>query len=99
VAPLKACIAQGAVPPPEGAEAKVDHWSFKKPVRPAVPMPANAAYVRNPVDAFVAAKHDELKLKAVDEASKQVQLRRVYLDLIGLPPTPQQMQDFLNDPS
>lgn len=96
---LKAWIDQGATPPPEGAEAKVDHWSFKKPVRPAVPMPANAAYIRNPIDAFVAAKHEELKLKPVDEASQQVLLRRVYLDLIGLPPTPQQMQDFLNDAS
>ncbi|MGI8980258.1 MAG: PSD1 and planctomycete cytochrome C domain-containing protein [Pirellulaceae bacterium] len=96
---LKAWIDQGATPPPEGAEAKVDHWSFKKPVRPAVPMPANSAFVRNPVDAFVAAKHEELKLKPVDEASQQVLLRRVYLDLIGLPPTPQQMQDFLNDNS
>jgi hypothetical protein len=96
---LIAWIDQGAAPPPEGAEAKIDHWSFKKPVRPAVPMPANSTYVRNPVDAFVAAKHEELKLKPVDEASKQVLLRRVYLDLIGLPPTPQEMQDFLNDSS
>ncbi len=96
---LKAWIDQGAVPPPEGAEAKVDHWSFKKAARPAVPMPVNSEFVRNPIDAFVAAKHEELKLKPVDEASKQVLLRRVYLDLIGLPPTPQEMQDFLIDTS
>lgn len=99
IATLKAWIDQGAAPPPEGAEAKVDHWAFKKPIRPTVAMPANSAYVRNPVDAFVAAKHEELKLKPVEEASKQVLLRRVYLDLIGLPPTPQEMQAFLDDAS
>jgi Protein of unknown function (DUF1549)/Protein of unknown function (DUF1553)/Planctomycete cytochrome C len=96
---LQAWVDQGAAPPPEGAETKVDHWSFQKPVRPEVSMPANSEYIRNPVDAFVAAKHEELKLKPVDEAGKQVLLRRIYLDLIGLPPTPQEMQDFLNDPS
>ncbi|MCE9528647.1 MAG: DUF1549 domain-containing protein, partial [Planctomycetales bacterium] len=96
---LKAWIDQGAIPPPEGSEAKVDHWAFKKPIRPAVPMPANSGYVRNPVDGFVAAKHEELKLEPVDEASKQVLLRRVYLDLVGLPPTPQEMQTFLDDAS
>jgi hypothetical protein len=96
---LKAWIDQGAIPPPEGAETKSDHWSFQKPTRPTVPMPTNATYVRNPIDAFVAAKHEELKLKPVDEASKQTLLRRVYLDLIGLPPTPEQMQAFLNDSS
>ena len=67
---LKAWIDQGAIPPPEGAETKSDHWSFQKPTRPTVPMPTNATYVRNPIDAFVAAKHEELKLKPVDEASK-----------------------------
>jgi hypothetical protein len=99
IAKIRAWIDQGAKGPPEGAEAKVDHWAFQKPVRPAVPTLANRGYVRNPIDAFVAARHDELKLTPVGEAPKQVLLRRVYLDLIGLPPTPQQLEAFLNDSS
>lgn len=95
---LKSWIDGGAIAPADG-EVKVDHWSFKKPVRPTVPTPANAAYLRNPVDAFVAAKHEELKLTPVGEAPKNLLLRRLYLDLIGLPPTPQEMQAFLADSS
>ncbi|HZL86993.1 MAG TPA: DUF1549 domain-containing protein, partial [Pirellulaceae bacterium] len=96
---LKAWIDQGAKAPPLGAESKSDHWAFKRPVRPPVPTPANAAYVRNPLDAFIAARYEELKLTPVGEAPKHVLLRRVYLDLIGLPPTPEQLQAFLNDNS
>ena len=97
IATIKSWIDQGAKAPPEGAESQ--HWAFQKAARPAVPMPANAAYVRNPIDAFVAAKHEELKLTPVGEAPKHLLLRRVYLDLIGLPPTPEQLQAFLNDTS
>ncbi|HUE69947.1 MAG TPA: DUF1549 domain-containing protein [Pirellulaceae bacterium] len=99
IAKIKAWIDQGAKGPPEGAEEKPDHWSFQKPVRPTVPTPANAAYVRNPIDAFIAAKHEEMKLTPVAAAPRHVLLRRIYLDLIGLPPTPEQLQAFLNDTS
>ena len=96
---IKAWIDQGAKAPPEGAESKSDHWAFQKPVRPGVPTPANSAYVRNPIDAFIAARHEELKLTPVGEAPGHLLLRRVYLDLIGLPPTPEQLQAFLSDTS
>jgi uncharacterized protein DUF1549/uncharacterized protein DUF1553/cytochrome c len=99
IATLKAWIDQGAKGPPEGAEDKPPHWAFQKPVRPAVPTVVNSRYVRNPIDAFIAAKHEELKLTPVGEAPKHVLLRRVYLDLIGLPPTSEQLQAFLNDNS
>jgi hypothetical protein len=99
IAKIKAWIDQGAKGPPEGSEDKPNHWSFQKPVRPVVPTPANGSYVRNPIDAFIAAKHEELKLTPVAETPKHVLLRRVYLDLIGLPPTPEQLQAFLNDNS
>jgi Protein of unknown function (DUF1553)/Protein of unknown function (DUF1549)/Planctomycete cytochrome C len=91
IATLKAWIDAGAKPPAEGAEAKVSHWSFVKPVRPEVPKPADPAWSANPIDAFVAAKHAELGLTPVSEAPPHVLLRRVYLDLTGLPPTPEDL--------
>lgn len=97
---LKAWIDAGAPAPLEGAETKVDHWSFQKPVRPAVPEVQNAEFrTQNPIDAFIAAKHAELKLTPVGEAPKNLLLRRVYLDLIGLPPTPEELAAFESDTS
>ena len=55
--------------------------------------------MRNPIDAFVAAKHERLKLKPLPPAGKEILLRRVFLDLIGLPPTRKELQEFLNDES
>src|SRR5581483_1438115 len=60
--------------------------------RPAVPKVKNAAWVRNEVDAFIALEHEKRGLKPRPEAPRHVLLRRLYLDLIGLPPTPEEMQ-------
>ncbi len=95
IATLKAWIDAGAQPPPEGAETKVTHWSYRRPVRPDVPKPADAAWAANPIDAFVAAKHAELGLTPVGEAPPNLLLRRVYLDLTGLPPTAEALDEFL----
>ena len=70
-------------------------WSFKKPVRPAVP--GNGAAGQNPVDAFLEAKWSQLKLKASPAADPRTLVRRVYLDMWGLPPTPEQVAEFVND--
>ncbi len=91
IATLKAWIDAGAQPPPEGAEIKVTHWSFLKPARPEVPKPADSAWAANPIDAFVAAKHAELGLTPVGEAPPNLLLRRVYLDLTGLPPSVEEL--------
>ena len=64
-----------------------DHWAFKIPSRPAIPQVRNRGWVRNPIDAFIAAKHEKRGLKPLPPAEKHILLRRVYLDLIGLPPT------------
>ena len=88
-------VADAKLPP--APKDKENHWSFKPPVRPEVPAAKNAAWVRNPIDAFVAAEHDRLGLTPRPEAPKHVLLRRVYLDLTGLPPTRQQLHAFLND--
>jgi hypothetical protein len=72
---------------------------FEKVNRPPVPQVKNAAWVRNPLDAFVAAEHEQRGLRPRPEASRPVLLRRVYLDLIGLPPTADELHAFLEDPS
>ncbi|HMC12208.1 MAG TPA: DUF1549 domain-containing protein, partial [Pirellulaceae bacterium] len=97
IAVLRAWIDAGASAPPTGAEAKPDHWAFKKPIRPAVPKVADPAWSANPIDAFIAAKHAELKLTPVGEAPTNLLLRRVYLDLSGLPPTPEELRAFKPD--
>src|SRR5690606_26393592 len=82
---LKTWIDQGAAAPAdEQPEADPrEHWAFRAPVRPAIPTTANAAWAQNPVDAFIAARHDALGLVPQPEAEKQLLLRRVYLDLVG----------------
>ncbi|HET6573783.1 MAG TPA: DUF1549 and DUF1553 domain-containing protein [Fimbriiglobus sp.] len=71
-------------------------WRPFDPVRrPAVPKPS--AWGRNPIDSFIAAKHEEHGLKPRPEAERSILLRRVYLDLIGLPPTPEEQNAYLHD--
>ena len=67
--------------------------------QPAVPQVKNRGWVRNPIDAFVAAQHESRGLKPRPEATKEILLRRVYLDLIGLSPTPAQITAFEADHS
>jgi len=76
-----------------------DHWSYHPVERPAIPSVKNAAWVRNPVDAFIAAGHEAHQLTPVGGADKATLLRRVYLDLTGLPPTRGELNAFLTDGS
>ncbi len=76
-----------------------DHWAFQPPTHPDVPEVKNARWVRNAIDAFIAAEHEKRGLIAAPPANRRVLLRRVYLDLIGLLPTPQQVEAFLADTS
>ena len=68
-------------------------------MRPAVPQVRERGWVRNPIDAFVAAGHESHGLSPVAAADKATLLRRVYLDLIGLPPTREELAAFLADDS
>jgi hypothetical protein len=96
VALLRTWIDQGARMPDEPVPADPrDHWAFRPPVRPAVPR--LAMQPGNPIDAFVAAERARHGLTANPPADRAVLLRRVYLDLIGLPPTREQLHAFLND--
>ena len=75
-------------------------WKPLSPVvRPDVPTTARAEWVRNPIDAFVSAEHLRRGLHPVGEADRHVLLRRVYLDLTGLPPTREELREFLADRS
>ncbi len=75
-----------------------DHWAFQPPARRNAPAAA-APWARNEIDRFIAAKHERHRIAAVEYADRATLLRRVYLDLIGVPPTRQQLIDFLNDDS
>ena len=78
-----------AVPP---MSSRPRPWSLQPVARPA--LPANSA---NPIDAFIGAMYVEKGLKPVGAADQRTLLRRLYLDLIGIPPTPAQQDAYLND--
>jgi hypothetical protein len=75
------------------------HWAYAKPVQTALPQVKNKSWVRNPVDAFVLARLEKEGLQPMPEADRAVLLRRVYLDLIGLPPSVKEVDEFLADKS
>ena len=78
-------------------DADRQFWSFRPPVRPAVPRVKAAGRVRNPIDAFVLAALQKQGLTLAPEADRLTLLRRVTFDLTGLPPTPQETAAFLAD--
>ncbi len=75
------------------------HWAYQPVKRPAIPEVKNKAWVRNPIDAFILAKLEAKGLAPAPPASKQELIRRLYYDLTGLPPTPKDVEAFLNDQS
>ena len=76
-----------------------DHWAFRAPIRPEVPAVANTTWVRNPIDAFLAQQHEKHGLTPQPEASRALLLRRLTIDLIGLPPTLDEIHMFEADTS
>ncbi len=80
----------------QGAEYK-PHWAFIKPKLPKIPKVKQEDKVANAIDNFVVAKLEEQKLQPSEKASKEILLRRVSFDLIGLPPTIEEIEAFVND--
>ena len=80
----------------EGAEYKL-HWAFVAPVRAALPAVKRADWVRNPIDRFVLAKIEAGGLQPSPEADRPTLIRRLTLDLTGLPPTPEEVDAFVAD--
>ena len=99
IAALRAWIAAGA-PAPDGEKPQEDprdHWAYRPPVRPAVPVTLPA--VANPIDAFLGVARQSKRLTASPPVSKDLWLRRVALDLVGLPPTRADLHAFREDHS
>jgi hypothetical protein len=74
-------------------------WQFTPIVRPPVPTVAQAGWSANPVDAFILSALNRQGLKPVVPADKRTLVRRAYLDVLGLPPTPEEVEAFVNDRS
>jgi mono/diheme cytochrome c family protein len=91
IATLQKWIDEGAV--------YAEHWAFVKPVPKPLPMVKDRSWPRNGIDYFVQARLERAGLKPSEEADRHVLLRRVSLDLRGLPPTHAEIDAFINDPS
>ena len=83
----------------EITDADREHWSFRPVVRPAVPVVKNREWGRTPIDAFVLAKLEQAEWPPNPSAERRDLLRRVFLDLIGLPPSVEEQNQFLADHS
>lgn len=72
-------------------------WAFQPPVRPVVPQVKATHQVRTPIDAFLLKKLEAKGARFNPDASRETLIRRIYFDVLGLPPTPQAIDAFLND--
>jgi hypothetical protein len=98
---LRAWIDQGAKAPARevasSAASQGVHWAFRPVVRPPVPSVNNRPWVRNPIDAFVLARLEKEGISPSPEADRVTLIRRANLDLLGLPPTPDEVDAFVRD--
>lgn len=88
---LKRWVAEGA--PWE------EHWAFRPPRKPKLPLVRQASWVRTPIDRFILARLEAQGLAPAPEADRRTLIRRVALDLTGLPPTPAEIEQYLSDKS
>src|SRR5262249_4830181 len=89
VATLRKWIEQGA--------KYAQHWSYVKPQRPSLPAISASNWPRNPIDHFIQARLEKAGLKPAPAADRFALIRRVSIDLTGLPPTPDEADRFVND--
>jgi hypothetical protein len=103
---LRAWIDQGAAWPADlvlssgegrGRKTAGNHWSFQPIARPPLPDVVQADWPANAIDRFVLARLESERIAPAPMADRQTLIRRVTLDLIGLPPTPEEVRDFLDD--
>jgi hypothetical protein len=83
-------------PAPITAEQRA-FWSFQKPKKPAVPTVKDRSRLRTPIDAFIVQRLEARGLTLAADAAREKLLRRVYFDIVGLPPTPAEIVAFLSD--
>ena len=97
IAVIKRWIRQGAVWP---EDFKVErHWAYVTPKRPELPSVSNSDWATSPIDQFVLRRLEQEELSPSPPAAPEELVRRVYLDLIGLPPSPEEVNAFLSNPS
>jgi hypothetical protein len=111
IADFRQWIQDGAVwpeePLPDGADEEFDlarrkqrlPWIWETPTRQAIPTPKNGDWARSDIDRFVLGKLETANMVPAAEAAPEVWLRRVYFAITGLPPTPEQIHEFLPDPT
>ena len=101
IALIRAWIVQGGKYPADevivGGRRSSEHWSFQPIVRAKLPAVSNPAWVRNAIDTFVLARLDREQLKPAPTADRVTLIRRLSLDLLGLPPSTDQVDAFLAD--
>ena len=100
---LTAGVCAALAAPKDGVAAFAEkggkHWAFVPPARPAEPQVKDAGWARNPIDRFILARLEKEGIRPSPEASRETLIRRVTLDLTGLPPTPVEVDAFLADKS
>jgi|GEM_PF-107515 len=87
----------GASAMPAAAETLNDHWAFIRPTRPEPPQVRHTTWPRNAIDEFVLAMLEQKGMQPAPEADRTTLIRRLSLDLLGLPPTPAEVDAFVND--
>ena len=100
IALLRYWIDQGAPWPSDAAETadKSSHWSFQEIGNPAEPVTADPDWGKNPIDSFVLKDLESKGVKPAPQASRATLIRRLHLDLLGLPPSPAEVEAFVSDP-
>jgi len=93
------CLAADSKTSPLNSPTARNNWSFKAPIRPALPSVKNKKWVRNPIDQFVLARLEQEKLSPSPEADRATLVRRLHLDITGLPPGLKEIDDFVGDRS
>src|SRR5262245_238637 len=98
---IRAWVEQGAVWPKDAGAGtntpKSKHWAFQPPKRHAPPKVAGGGWARNPIDAFILARLEREKIQPSPEADRVTLIRRLSLDLLGLPPAPAEVDAFIQD--
>ena len=94
---LRSWVAQGAKAPEIEEPGRFIHWAFVPPSHPEPPRVKQGRWVRNPIDRFILARLENEKIKPSPEADRITLLRRVSLDLTGIPPTPAEVDAFVRD--
>src|SRR5262245_21611133 len=97
----RSAVRESATRNPQSAvrESAIKHWAFIAPTRPALPQVKNGSWVKTPIDRFILARLEKEGLTPSPEADRVTLLRRLSLDLIGLPPTVAEVEAFLHDKS